>query len=57
VIAALISARRQCEGVPDMCVTPAAPARVRKSPTASSGCDSTIDPPPTSARISICNPP
>src|SRR5947208_2251746 len=54
---ALIKARRQWDGVPEMWVTPCAPARTRKSPVDSSALDSTIDPPPRSARKKICRPP
>ena len=44
-----MSALRQCEGVPEMCVTPAAAARLRKSSTDSAGSDSTSEPPCSAA--------
>src|SRR5438094_7917599 len=53
----LIKARRQWDGVPEMWVTPCAPARVRKSPGDSPALDSTIDAPPRSAGEKICRPP
>ena len=55
--AALISALRQCDGVPEMCVTPWAPARERNSATGSSRPGSTSAVPPITARRNICSPP
>ena len=50
-------ARRQCEGVPEIWVTPQAAARIRKSPVDSSALESTIEASPRSARRKICRPP
>src|SRR5947199_220838 len=47
--AGLMRARRQWDGVPEMWVTPCAPARPRKSPSASPALDNTSEPPPGSA--------
>ena len=42
-----ISARRQCDGVPDRCVTPCAPSRSRCSATGSPALDRTSEAPPS----------
>ena len=54
--AGLISTRRQCEGVPDIWVTPAEPARASRIASGSVALVSSIEPPPRRARSRIWRP-
>jgi hypothetical protein len=54
--APLISSLRQCDGVPEICVTPRAQPRDMIGERLA-GLDNTIEPPPMIARRKICRPP